>query len=69
MLAARNGKRVLLLVGITGDLAGRYHAGKIAKDLAGIVGGKGGGGAEMAQAGGNMPENIEKMLARCGEII
>ena len=69
VLAARNGKRVLLLVGITGDLAGRYHAGKIASDLAGVVGGKGGGGAEMAQAGGNMPENIEKMLARCGEII
>ena len=69
VLAARNGGRVLLLVGVTKDLAGRYHAGEIAGDLAGVVGGKGGGGAEMAQAGGNMPENIEKMLARCGEIV
>ena len=30
-------------------------AGKLVSELAGIVGGKGGGGGEMAQAGGNMP--------------
>ena len=69
VLAAENGGRVFILVGITRDLVGTHHAGKIVKELAGIVGGKGGGGAEMAQAGGNMPGNIPKMLNRLGELI
>ena len=69
VLVAERGGRVFILVGITRDLAGRYHAGKIVKELAGIVGGKGGGGAEMAQAGGNIPGNIPKMLDHLGDII
>lgn len=69
VLVAENGGRVFILVGITRDLVGSYHAGKIVKELAGIVGGKGGGGAEMAQAGGNMPGNIPKMLGHLGNLI
>ncbi len=69
VLAAENGGRVFILVGITKDLVGSYHAGKIVRELAGIVGGKGGGGAEMAQAGGNMPGNIPKMLGQLGNLI
>lgn len=69
VLVAENRGRVFILVGITKDLVGSYHAGKIVKELAGIVGGKGGGGAEMAQAGGNMPENIPKMLGHLGNLI
>ncbi len=69
VLAAESGGRVFILVGITKDIVGRYHAGKIVKELAGIVGGKGGGGAEMAQAGGNMPGNIPKMLGYLKEIV
>jgi alanyl-tRNA synthetase len=38
--------------GVTGDLAGRFNAGRIVKDLAAVVGGKGGGRPDMAQAGG-----------------
>ena len=69
VLVAENRGRVFILVGITKDLVGSCHAGKIVKELAGIVGGKGGGGAEMAQAGGNMPENIPKMLGHLGNLI
>lgn len=69
VFAAKNGGKVLLLVGITGDLAERYHAGDMVNELAGIVGGKGGGGAEMAQAGGTEPENIKKMLASAGKLL
>lgn len=69
VLVAESGGRVFILVGITKDIVGRYHAGKIVKELAGIVGGKGGGGAEMAQAGGNMPGNIPKMLNHLGNLI
>ncbi len=69
LLVAEKGGRVFILVGITKDLVGRYHAGKLVSELAGIVGGKGGGGGEMAQAGGNMPGNIPKMLNSLGELI
>ena len=69
VLVAEKGGRVFILVGITKDLVGRYHAGKLVSELAGIVGGKGGGGGEMAQAGGNMPGNIPKMLNSLGELI
>ena len=69
VLVAEKGGRVFILVGITKDLVGRYHAGKLVSELAEIVGGKGGGGAEMAQAGGNMPGNIPKMLSSLGELI
>ena len=69
VLVAEKGGRVFILVGITKDLVGRYHAGKLVSELAEVVGGKGGGGAEMAQAGGNMPGNIPKMLSSLGELI
>ena len=69
VLVAEKGGRVFILVGITKDLVGRYHAGKLVSELAGIVGGKGGGGGEMAQAGGNMPGNIPKMLNHLGGLI
>ncbi len=69
VLVAEKGGRVFILVGITKDLVGRYHAGKLVSELAGIVGGKGGGDGEMAQAGGNMPGNIPKMLNSLGELI
>ena len=68
-LVADSGGRVFILVGVTKDLVGRYHAGKLVGQLAEIVGGKGGGGAEMAQAGGNMPGNIPKMLNYLEELI
>ena len=56
---------------VTKDLAGKFHAGNIIKELAPIVGGKGGGRPDMAQAGGTQPESLanifpalEKLLAK-----
>ena len=69
LLVAERGGQVFILVGITKDIVGRYHAGKLVSELAGVVGGKGGGGGEMAQAGGNMPGNIPKMLDYLEELI
>jgi alanyl-tRNA synthetase len=54
---------------VTKDLAGRFHAGNIIGQLAPIVGGKGGGRPDMAQAGGNQPENIDKLLAELALIV
>ena len=63
-----NGK-VLLAAGVTKDLEERFHAGKILKDIARIVGGSGGGRPDMAQAGGTKTEMLGKAMERAGEII
>jgi len=59
--AADNGK-VLLAAGVTKDLTDRYHAGNILKKVAEVVGGKGGGRPDMAQAGGSKPEKLDEAL-------
>lgn len=45
------------------------HSGKIAKELAGICGGGGGGKPEMAQAGGKDSSKVKEAMARLKEII
>jgi alanyl-tRNA synthetase len=61
--------KVFLIVGVTKDLAGRYHAGKIVKEAAALVGGGGGGRPDMAQAGGSLPENLQKALAKVYDLV
>jgi alanyl-tRNA synthetase len=51
-----------VLVALTKDLTGRYHAGKIVGRLAEIIGGKGGGRPDFAQAGGTKPEALKEAL-------
>jgi alanyl-tRNA synthetase len=62
LLGSRTGDKAMLLCMVTKDLAGKYHAGNIIKELAPIVGGKGGGRPDMAQAGGTQPENLSKVF-------
>ncbi|MFW8590201.1 alanine--tRNA ligase [Glaciecola sp. 2405UD65-10] len=57
-----NGK-VNLIAGVTKDLTGTIHAGKLVSHLAQMVGGKGGGRPDMAQAGGTDADALEKALA------
>jgi alanyl-tRNA synthetase len=54
--------KVLLVTVVTKDLLPRFHAGKIVKRLAQALGGDGGGRPDMAQAGGNQPDLLEKTL-------
>jgi alanyl-tRNA synthetase len=63
VLGAVQGDKVLLVAGITKDLTGRLHAGKLVNEVAGRVGGKGGGRADMAQAGGTDPAKLDAALA------
>ena len=51
-----------LIAGVTDDLTARYRAGDLVRFLAEQVGGKGGGRADMAQAGGNQPEKLASAL-------
>ncbi|MFO7576630.1 MAG: alanine--tRNA ligase [Pelovirga sp.] len=62
VLAAEGDGKVALLVAVTKDLTGRIKAGELIKPLAEIVGGRGGGRPELAQAGGPLTERIEQLL-------
>ena len=55
--------KVSLLAIVSKDLAKTYHAGRLVKEVAGYVGGSGGGRPDMAQAGGNMPDRLDEALA------
>jgi alanyl-tRNA synthetase len=56
--------KVMLAAGVTKDLVDRFQAGAIIKEIAGIVGGSGGGRPDMAQAGGTKVDKIGEALAR-----
>jgi len=58
-----------LLVAVTSDLTERWKAGDIIKAIAPIVGGKGGGKPELAQAGGNKPEHLDEALQAVYQIV
>jgi len=62
VLGASDGEKVTLIAAVTKDLAGRLHAGKLVGRLAPIVGGKGGGRPDFAQAGGRDPAKLGELL-------
>jgi alanyl-tRNA synthetase len=62
VLAVVNQERISLLAGVTANCTHRFAAGELVNFVAKQVGGKGGGRADMAQAGGNHPEALEKAL-------
>lgn len=62
VLAAVVDGRVTLIAGVTPDLTARVKAGELVNMVAQQVGGKGGGRADMAQAGGTQPENLPSAL-------
>ena len=69
VLASSNDGKAALVVSVTRDLTGRVHAGQLVKELAPIIGGKGGGRPDFAQAGGRQPERIGELLAACRELL
>ncbi|MFN7988759.1 MAG: alanine--tRNA ligase [Thermoanaerobaculia bacterium] len=54
--------KVTLLAAVTSDLLSRVSADDLAKAMAPIVGGRGGGKPDLAQAGGKDPEKIDAAL-------
>ena len=61
--------KVSLLAMVTKDLTDRFHAGKLLKDVAEILGGRGGGRADMAQGGGKDASKVPQALARVAELV
>jgi alanyl-tRNA synthetase len=66
--AAADGK-VSLIVGVTKDLTAKVQAGKIVGTLAGMVGGKGGGRPDLAEAGGSDVSALDGALGKAAEIV
>jgi alanyl-tRNA synthetase len=69
VLATIQDGKVVLVVGVSADLLTRLRAGEIAGAVAAQVGGKGGGRADFAQAGGTQPENLGRALADVESLI
>ncbi len=62
VLGAEEAGKVTLIAGVTADLTAKIKAGDLVNFVALQVGGKGGGRAEIAQAGGTQPENLVTAL-------
>ena len=60
--SAAGDDKVTLIAGVTADLVARVKAGEIVNHVARQVGGKGGGRADLAQAGGTQPQNLGPAL-------
>lgn len=63
VLAAVTGNKVNLIAGVTKDIIDKLSAVELIRVLAERIGGKGGGRADMAQAGGNNPLAVMDALA------
>ncbi|MCK5725413.1 MAG: alanine--tRNA ligase [Thiotrichaceae bacterium] len=62
VVATVNESKVVLIAGVTKAQTKLIKAGDLVKFVAEQVGGKGGGRPDMAQAGGNQPENLQAAL-------
>jgi alanyl-tRNA synthetase len=64
-----NPTKVLLVAGVTADQSARVPAGELIATLAAAVGGRGGGRADFAQAGGHNPAALDAALAKVAEFV
>jgi len=69
VLGCENSGKANLLVRVTGGLERRLPAGKIIQPLAEMVGGRGGGKPDMAQAGGSVPEKLKDALESARDVV
>ena len=63
VLAVADGNKVQIAAGVTHDSTGRVKAGELVNFVAQQVGGKGGGKADMAMAGGTDAAGLDQALA------
>jgi len=69
VIGARAQNKAHLLAVVTDDLTDKIKAGDLVKEIAPLVGGKGGGRPDFAQAGGPDADNLKKALERAEEMI
>ena len=69
VLGMESDGKATLLVAVTEDLEGRLHAGELVRGLATVVGGRGGGKRNLAQAGGPDADKIDEALRMAPEVM
>jgi alanyl-tRNA synthetase len=62
ILSTIEGDKITLIAGVTKDITDKVRAGDLVSHVAVQVGGKGGGRPDMAQGGGNKPDNLASAL-------
>jgi alanyl-tRNA synthetase len=62
ILGRAEGDKASILVAVTDDLKAKIGAGDLVKELAGIIGGGGGGRSDLAEAGGKDPSRLDEAL-------
>ena len=62
-------EKVVLVAGVTADQTARIKAGELAGAIAAKLGGRGGGRADFAQAGGNNPAALDAALASVPDLV
>jgi alanyl-tRNA synthetase len=68
-LGSEQDGKAVLLVAVTKGLTSRVKAGDLVREAAKLVGGKGGGKPDLAQAGGPNPAGLDDALARVEELV
>jgi alanyl-tRNA synthetase len=69
VLGMESGGKATLLAAVTDDLTQRVNAGNVVRELATIVGGRGGGRPNLAQAGGPDVAQIDAALEKAPEVV
>ncbi|HEX8784235.1 MAG TPA: alanine--tRNA ligase [Steroidobacteraceae bacterium] len=69
LASVQDAAKVLLVAGVTPDQTNRIQAGELAGAVAALVGGRGGGRADFAQAGGSKPEALDAALESVQEFV
>ena len=67
VLGMESGGKATLLVAVTDDVTHRVRAGDLVRELATVVGGRGGGKPTLAQAGGPDADKLDEALAKAPE--
>ena len=62
VLASASDGKVVVLVSVSKDLTSRVHAGQVVKAIALIVGGRGGGRPDFAEAGGRLTDKMDEVF-------
>jgi alanyl-tRNA synthetase len=67
VLGMESGGKATLLVAVTDDVTDRIKAGDLVRELAAVIGGRGGGKPTLAQAGGPDAAKLDEALAKAPE--
>jgi alanyl-tRNA synthetase len=69
LLAAEREGQVSLALGVTKDLVEKHPAGELIREVAALVGGKGGGRPDFAQAGGREAGRLDQAFERLHALV